>query len=408
MVAARVHSDGVLSTAVPSLVCFSHLRWDFVYQRPQHLLSRCALQCQVLFIEEPIYESVAHATWKLAKRDNGVVVATPCLPRGTSGQDAVALQRTLVDSLLQERSITRFAAWYYTPMALAFSRHLRSEITVYDCMDELSAFHGAPPELTLLEQELFAKADIVFTGGASLYEAKRQQHSNVHLFPSSIDARHFAKARTQLAGHDPADQSHIPHPRIGFFGVLDERLDRELIAKVAELRPEWQLVLIGPVVKIREEDLPRAANMHYLGKKSYAELPSYIAGWDLAMIPFARNESTRFISPTKTPEYLAAGKPVVSTPIRDVVRSYGSSGLIQVAEDAQQFAKAMDAAMAQRTESWLHSVDALLEQNSWDKTWSRMWSVMEQQQGLANRDGLSLTQDVSEVAGQSEWGVPGV
>lgn len=363
------------SSSLETLVCFSHLRWDFVYQRPQHLLTRCALECKVLFIEEPSYEAVAAASWKLAERDNGIVVATPLLPLHTSAADAVRLQRSLVDQLLQQYSVEEFVAWYYTPMALSFTAHLKPSVTVYDCMDELSAFHGAPPELTVFEQELFRRADIVFTGGTSLYEAKRKQHRNVHLFPSSIDAMHFGKARTRLV-REPMDQHSIPRPRIGFFGVLDERLDRDLLAQVAALQPEWQFVMIGPVVKIRQEDLPRHANIHYLGQKSYEVLPSYIAGWNLAMIPFARNESTRFISPTKTPEYLAAGRPVISTPIRDVVRSYGEAGLIQVADNAEAFSQAMETALAQQSAHWLAKVDGLLEQNSWDKTWSRMWTLI--------------------------------
>ncbi len=183
---------------------------------------------------------------------------------------------------------------------------------------------------------------------SSLYEAKRKQHSNVYLFPSSIDALHFGKARSRTRVREPLDQQKISHPRIGFFGVLDERLDRELLREAAALRPDWQFVMIGPVVKIRHEDLPQMPNIHYLGQKSYDELPAYIAGWDLAMIPFANNESTRFISPTKTPEYLAAGKPVISTSIRDVVRTYGSTGLIHIADQPQEFVTAMDAALAQQ------------------------------------------------------------
>ncbi len=369
------HNRTTVTQSIQTLVCFSHLRWDFVYQRPQHLLSRCALECKVLFVEEPIYETVTQASWRLTERDNGIVVATPSLPHHTSPADAIRAQRSLIDQLFQQYAVGQFVAWYYTPMALAFTSHLQPSVTVYDCMDELSAFQGAPPELTNFELQLFDQADVVFTGGASLYEAKRKQHRNVHLFPSSIDAQHFGRARAHPL-REPVDQRSIARPRIGFFGVLDERLDRELLAKTAELRPEWQFVMVGPVVKIREEDLPRCSNIHYLGQKSYEVLPSYIAGWDLAMIPFARNPSTQFISPTKTPEYLAAGKPVVSTPIRDVVRSYGESGLIQVAGDAHGFAESMDKALAQRGSAWLSKVDALLEQNSWDKTWSRMWTLV--------------------------------
>ena len=209
-------------------------------------------------------------------------------------------------------------------MSLAFSDHLAPGLIVYDCMDELSAFRGAPPELVEREVELMCRANLVFTGGYSLYEAKRQRHDNAHPFPSSVDVEHFAAARRPQ--HDPDDQAEIPHPRLGFYGVIDERLDIALIEQVARMRPDWQIVLVGPVVKIDPAELPQRDNIHYLGGKTYDELPQYLSGWDVAIMPFALNESTRFISPTKTPEYLAGGCPVVSTPITDVVRTYGDTG----------------------------------------------------------------------------------
>jgi UDP-galactopyranose mutase len=256
-------------------------------------------------------------------------------------------------------------------MALEFSRHVHPEITVYDCMDELSNFVGAPPKLLSLERELFERANVVFVGGRSLYEVKREQHENTHLFPSSIDREHFSIARGEIG--DPEDQSAIPHPRIGFFGVLDERLDRELLASVAESHPEWQFVLIGPVVKIAPDSLPQAANLHYLGKKEYAELPRYLANWDIAMLPFAMNASTRFISPTKTPEYLAAGRRVVSTPIQDVVEPYGSMGLARIAGSAEEFAGAIGELLTTKDEQWSERVDGFLSDLSWDRTFAAMW-----------------------------------
>ncbi len=389
------------------LVCFSHLRWDFVYQRPQHLLSRCARACQVIIVEEPVYQPVAAPHWDLAVREQGVIVATPVLPNGTTESRLAETQRLLLDELFERFTISDFVAWYYTPMALKFSRHLRPSVVVYDCMDELSAFRGAPLELAQLEQELFAKADVVFTGGASLYEAKRAQHAHVHLFPSSIDAAHFGRARLRTDEPEPEDQRDIPRPRIGFFGVLDERLDIALLKEVAELRRDWHFVVVGPVVKIAAEDLPQASNIHYLGQKSYEQLPDYLAGWDLAMMPFAINESTRFISPTKTPEYLAAGKPVVSTGIRDVVRTYGAAGLVQIASDADSFSLAMDEALAQATPEWLSNVDETLRQGSWDKTWNRMWSLICERRSRPSSKGAGR-QAVADRARTGELGVANV
>jgi UDP-galactopyranose mutase len=215
----------------------------------------------------------------------------------------------------------------------------------------------------------------VFTGGQSLYEAKRGRHPNVHAFPSSVDVAHFAQART--ATSEPADQRPLPHPRLGFFGVIDERMDLDLLAAVATAQPDWQIVMLGPVVKIDPASLPRPANIHYLGGKTYEELPVYISGWDVALIPFARNEATRFISPTKTPEYMAAGKPVVSTPIRDVVRPYGERGLVRIAATADDFISACAAAMEENAAARLRDADAFLAHTSWDSTWARMRRLIE-------------------------------
>ncbi|MDQ1590750.1 MAG: UDP-galactopyranose mutase [Pyrinomonadaceae bacterium] len=355
------------------LVCLSHLRWDFVYQRPQHLLSRCAKQRRVFFVEEPIFGQ-GPSRLDVTQREDGVYVVVPHLPEGLSSEVAVeAIQQAMIDRLFAEHQIRDYVLWYYTPMALGWTRHLKPLATVYDCMDELSAFKNAPRSLRDREAELFRRADLVFTGGQSLYEAKRDQHANVYAFPSSIDRAHFAQARSIM--EDPADQANIPHPRMGFFGVVDERFDIELLDAISEARPDWNFVIIGPVVKINEADLPRRANIHYLGGKSYKELPSYLAGWDVAALLFARNESTRFISPTKTPEYLAAGKPVVSTSIRDVVRPYGKLGLVRIADDAAEFVKAaaeigMDEGV--NDVAWLARTDEFLAKISWDRTWGEM------------------------------------
>jgi UDP-galactopyranose mutase len=276
----------------------------------------------------------------------------------------------MIDIFLSAHEVENYVAWYYTPMALQFTGHLKPKATVYDCMDELSAFAGAPSGLREAERALLGRADLVLTGGHSLYRAKRDLHPNVHEFPSSVDVAHFAAARQ--AQTIPADQAHIPAPRLGFFGVLDERLDRELLADVAAQRPDWHLILIGPVAKIDVADLPTAPNLHYLGAKGYADLPAYIAGWDVALLPFARNEATRYISPTKTPEYLAAGRPVVSTSIADVIRPYGEEGLVRIADRPADFVAAIEQALAEPQGEWLARADAFLAGNSWDLTWARI------------------------------------
>ena len=362
------------------LVCLSHLRWDFVYQRPQHLLSRAARSRRVYFVEEPVFDE-GSMRLEVKEADSGVKVVVPRLPVGLrSGVATGAVLRQMIDRLLTTESVRDFVLWYYTPMALDFTRHLKPSVTVFDCMDELSAFKGAPQELRDLETELFARADLVFTGGQSLYEVKKSQHPRVHAFPSSIDRDHFMQSRTFDAGSEPDDQKDIPHPRLGFFGVVDERFDIELLRSVSTARPDWHFVIVGPVVKIDPAALPTAPNIHYLGSKPYRDLPRYVAGWDVALLLFARNESTKFISPTKTPEYLAAGKPVISTSITDVVRPYGEKGLVEIADTPEEFCLAAERLLASdndRTE-WLGSVDKFLSQMSWDSTWSEMWKLIEE------------------------------
>lgn len=376
------------------LVCPSHLRWDFVYQRPQHLLSRFARDRRVFYIEEPVFG--ADAPWLHSTiRECGAWVIVPQLPNGLTADEIDEVQCDLMDRLFIEQAIDAHVLWYYTAMAIPCTRHLKPLATVYDCMDELSAFQGAPPILRLHERELFARADLVFTGGQSLYESKRPHHSNVHLFPSSVDVPHFARARQPLA--DPDDQASIPGPRIGFYGVIDERMDLELLACLAEARPDWQIVMVGPIVKIDPLRVPRHDNIHYLGPKHYSDLPEYLAGWDVAMLPFARNESTRFISPTKTPEYLAAGKPVVSTSITDVVRPYGEQELVWIADTPAGFVDAVEQALRDDGGLLQGRADAFLAQTSWDRTWSAMAAQIDAAIDQRRR------RDITRLVSRTEW-----
>jgi UDP-galactopyranose mutase len=359
------------------LVCLSHLRWGFVYQRPQHLLSRFAREGRVYFVEEPMPTDGVPRMDHYTCPETGVHIMVPQMPHGLSAATQETIQKLLLNNMLLEHGIADYLLWYYTPMALGFSSHLKPQLTVFDCMDELSAFKGAPEAMKEREAELLRRADLVFTGGQSLYEAKAGRHHDLHAFPSSIDYAHFAQARMPF--QEPEDQASIPHPRIGFAGVIDERMDIDLLGAVARLRPAIHFVMIGPVVKIDPASLPQLPNIHYLGGKSYKELPSYIAGWDAAMLPFAHNESTRYISPTKTPEYLAAGKPVVSTSITDVVRPYGVRKLVRIADAPEEFASALDDALNidARNGDWAARRDAFLATNSWDITWRKMCGLIE-------------------------------
>lgn len=376
---SRVQIDSQLNAvnlARPTLLCLSHLRWGFVYQRPQHVMSRLAESYDVLFFEEPIFTDMPESVLDISHPATGITVLVPHFVHGTSATQAVELQRELLDGYLAEHSAKELLLWYLTPMSLSFTEHLKAQVTIFDCMDELSAFKGAPPDLLDKERQLMARADVVFTGGYSLWEAKKLQHGNAHPVPSSVDIGHFAAARDRLP--EPADQADIGSPRLGFFGVIDERFDVELVREVAIQRPDWQIVLIGPVVKIDPVTLPRQPNIHYLGPKSYAQLPAYLCGWDVALMPFAINESTRFISPTKTPEYLAGGCPVVSTPIRDVISGYGDSGVVTIADSPQAFIAGIEAALKSKADvSFNQSADAVLDGMSWDKTCAVMKEQIE-------------------------------
>lgn len=351
------------------ILCFSHLRWDFVYQRPQHLLSRAAHAYRIFFIEEPV--PAPHPRLEVKLLAPNLYRVVPYLPLGWKTPETAQAMQAYLEELLTTHDIQSYLVWYYSPMFLPWTMELTPRAVVYDCMDELSLFAAASPDLLEYERALLAQADVVFTGGASLYAHKRDRHPNVHCFPSSIERAHFHRARTPLL--DPADQATLPRPRLGYAGVLDERLDVALLARLADSRPDWQVVMVGPTVKIPLTHLPRRPNIHYLGMKPYTDLPAYMANWDVGILPFALNDATRFISPTKTPEYLAAGLPVVSTAIRDVVYPYGMESLAQLWDAGGDVVRPVEAALRQGVDPWWRArVDAFLEPMSWDRTWAAM------------------------------------
>lgn len=358
--------------ANPDIIVFSHLRWDFVFQRPQHLLSRLASDRRVFLIEEPIHHE-DYASWERTRPSPNLTICRPRTRVTAPGFDdaQVPALRLLLTQLLAEEGIEDYVIWFYTPMALPLLEDLEPKAVIYDCMDELSAFHAAPRQMREREAELIERADVIFTGGRSLYEAKKHRHPNVHCFPSSVDAAHFGKAVQRTAEAD--DQAALPGPRLGFFGVIDERMDLSLIDALAQARPDWQIIMVGPVVKIDPTGLPRHPNLHYLGQRSYDQLPRYLAGWDVCLLPFALNDSTRFISPTKTLEYMAAERPIVSTPIADVAGPYGD--IVYMAETHAQFIAACAQALCEESverERRVQGMREVLAATSWDRTVSDM------------------------------------
>ncbi len=357
-----------------TLIVFSHLRWNFVYQRPQHLLSRLAKQWRVVFFEEPVTCADEPRLEKLQPAGN-VEVWRPHVTGEAPGyhdEHLPELQRMLADAMAQG-GIRDYWVWFYTPMALPLAAELDPRGTVYDCMDELTLFKHAPRQLVQRENMLFKEADLVFTGGPSLYRSKKDRHPSVHCFPSSGDAAHFA----QVTSDHPA-QAELARPRLGYCGVIDERIDMQLIDAMATRHPEWQIVMVGPVVKIDPGSLPRHSNIHWLGQQGYQDLPAFICGWDVCLMPFALNESTRFISPTKMLEYMACGRPSVSTPIRDVEEPYGH--VVSIARSADEYVRACEEILARSIEQQRqHAADLAdaISRTSWDRTAQAMAELIE-------------------------------
>ena len=357
---------------MPHLIVFSHLRWSFVFQRPQHLLSRLARRYSVVFVEEPVHEQ-GPPRLERSTPAAGVEVLRPHTAVEADGfhDDQLPALAPLIAGYLADEGITDYLVWFYTPMALPLIAQLRPRAVVYDCMDELSAFKNAPLHMRQREAALLERADLVTTGGPRLYESKRQANPNVLCLPSAVDAAHYSPNRARLdelaVAAATALQGRLPRPRLGFFGVIDERLDLDLVARVADADPAWHVVMVGPVVKIDPAALPRRANLHWLGQQAYDILPQLVAGWQVCLMPFARNESTEFISPTKTLEYMAAGKPVVSTPIHDVQAMFGD--LVAIAATPESFISACRAALSEHdaeTAAREQAMQARVASYSWD------------------------------------------
>ena len=355
---------------LPDLICFSHLRWNFVWQRPQHLMTRAARTRRVWFVEEAETTDESDCFLEFRTITPTLSVVVPKLSGSLTATERLVTHTQLLAELVDACGPRPRVLWFYSPMFHELTEGLPAGVVVYDCMDELSAFAGAPTDMPVREGELMARCDLVFTGGASLYEAKRGRHPRTFRFPSGVDVAHFQTARETLPDHDA--QQALPRPRIGFAGVLDERLDRELLAELAALRPDYSFVLVGPVVKISPDVLPCASNLHYVGMQAYQDLPRFLAHWDVGILPFARNASTRFISPTKTPEYLAAGLPVVSTSIATSSVRTGIATSCRLPDAPEAFAAALDLALAPARAGWREEVDHHLTTLSWDQTWEQM------------------------------------
>lgn len=359
---------------MPTLIVFCHLRWDFVFQRPQHLMTRLAEHYNVLFVEEPMHTEGEARLEKTEVAPNITVCRphTPIQQFGFHDDQLPTLQALLANLVPADEAPI---VWFYTPMALPLLQVFKPSKVIYDCMDELAMFKNAPKQLLQRESALLNIADVVFTGGPSLYQSKRDRHANAHCFSSSVDAKHFRQAQDRAISHP--DQAHIAHPRLGFYGVIDERFDVDLVSSMADAHPDWQIVLVGPVVKIDPATLPKQPNVHYMGQRTYDQLPRFLAGWDVCLLPFAMNDSTKFISPTKVLEYMAAELPCVSTPITDVKVPYGD--VVEIAESHGDFIAACERQLAltdDARQDMARRMREVVAGTSWDLTASRMHELI--------------------------------
>lgn len=327
------------------VIVHCHLRWDFVWQRPQQIFSRLAAHHPIAFIEEPRWEE-AERRLDVSEPYPNVARIIPVLPRYESNDNSdaqwaavlVMLRRAFVEHPLLSRRFMSPVQWFYSPMtAPTFLDSFDAVSTIYDCMDELAQFRFAPVGLREREQLLISRSDVVFTGGYQLFQSKSRYHDNVHFYGCGVDAEHFSKARLPET-EVPAEVAKLPRPIFGYFGVIDERLEYALLTRLAGEMPHASIVMVGPFAKIDQQSLPNLPNIHWLGQRSYAELPALVKSFDVCLMPFVLNQATQYINPTKTLEYMAAGKPVVSTAVPDVLHHF--TPIVEVALTADDFVTA--------------------------------------------------------------------
>lgn len=356
------------SETAPLLV-FSHLRWEAILGYEQRLLARFSLERKIYFFEDPVFEPVFFPCLRVHQPQEGITVLQAQLPKGIPLSQIALHLRSLLDQFLEDEGIADFTAWYFTPLALRYTHHLRSRKLIYDFT--FDSFHAAVDarDLSLIESEMLRRADLVFVNGYSLFQAKRRQHRRIYPRPMGLDVAHFKQAR--IPQPDPADQAALPFPRIGFSGSLNDAVDLALLEKLALSKPDWHFILTGPAQDLVAYGLAFLPNVHCLGAKSSDELPKYMAGWDLALLPFKVNESTQFMNPGETLECLAAGLPVVSTALPDIVRPYGDLHLVSIGTGVEELIAAAEKILHNpRDEERLKKVDLFLGGISWDEIWS--------------------------------------
>jgi glycosyltransferase involved in cell wall biosynthesis len=352
------------------IIVHCHLCWDWVWQRPQQFLSRLSERHKILFVEtigpDPQLSSAVARFWSAPNFPN-VTILRLQFPAWRWGDSAFVdrERRRLLKEFLSGPGAGEFenpVQWFYDPMAVpAFLGQMDEIAVVYDCMDELSKFRCAPPQIKMRERKLLAAADVVFAGGRKLWQAKKLLNENCHFYGCGVDVTHFGSARSD-ATEIPADIAPLPKPILGYFGVVDERMDYELLVKLADANPDWSIAMVGPKIKV--EMLPERPNLHWLGQKNYLELPAYCKAFDVCMMPFALNEATEFINPTKALEYMATGKPIVSSAVADVVTNFGA--VVSIARTHDEFVSHCREAIAKVDAARVEAGLRQAAENSWD------------------------------------------
>lgn len=354
------------------IIVHCHLRWEGVWQRPQQFLSRIAQRHKILFVEGPLLRpSNDDPTFELIPvpdHPNVTVMRTHFPESRFQDGDWVDSQRLwLLKEALAGPLRGQFeepVQWFYDPMAApCFIGKVNERANVYDCMDELSQFKFAPPEIKAREQRLLAAADVVFAGGRKMWLSKSRYNDNAHFYGCGVDVKHFAKARAAET-EVPADVAGVKKPILGYFGVVDERLDYELIAKLADADRDWSVVMVGPVVKVDPASLPKRPNLHWLGRREYAQLPNYTKAFDICLMPFALNEATEYINPTKALEYMATGRPIISTAVPDVVSNFGEVVSIAISPDC--FVEMCQRALANPDDEAIERGLKMADSNQWE------------------------------------------
>ncbi len=365
------------ASELPILV-HCHLRWDGVWQRPQQLMSRMARRRKIGFLEEPIFLQNGEQPYLHVRESQGVTIAQPHVPPQDEWLPQVSesnqrIIRELVQPFIREHGFTNGIRWHYAPMAIYLQELQQPAAVVYDCMDELSAFRGAPPALVQCERQLMSQADLMFTGGLSMYLNKREHHGNCHRFDSGVDLEHFAQA-TEPMTPVPDDARDSPRPILGYYGVIDERMDYDAIRALSAAFPEGTVKLVGPVTKVDPAELPQAPNIVYVGQRSYADLPRYLKAFDVALVPFADSSATRFLSPTKTLEYFAGRKPVVSSPINDIVENYADT--VWIARNPEEYVASVREALSGNNGERLERGIGYAREKTWDAIVQQMESLL--------------------------------